>query len=258
MDSVLSLCNISVGYDGKEILSDVNFALSQGEIAVLIGANGSGKSTLLKTIAGVSLPLHGTIEIAGAPLGTYRRRKLAALLAVVFTDRSGGGDLTVEECVSLGRLPYTGPLRRLDDSDHALIMSAIKAVGLQDKITRKLATLSDGERQKTMIARALAQQSKLIILDEPTAFLDVAGRYEIMALLRRLASDGHSIILSTHDIAPAIAVADKLLVIDKSVGSLFAGSKSEIIASGAIDRAFTGSNLKFDPVKGDFTLRFPE
>lgn len=257
MDSVLSLCDISVGYDGKEILSDVNFVLSQGEIAVLIGANGSGKSTLLKTIAGVSQPLHGTIEIAGAPLGTYRRRKLAALLAVVFTDRSGG-DLTVEECVSLGRLPYTGPLRRLDDSEHSLIISAIKAVGLEDKITRKLATLSDGERQKAMIARALAQQSKLIILDEPTAFLDVAGRYEIMALMRRLASDGHSIILSTHDIAPAIAVADKLLVLDKSVGRLFAGDKSEIIASGAIDRAFTGNNLKFDPFKGDFTLQFPE
>lgn len=258
MNSVLSLCNISVGYDGKEILSDVNFSLSEGEIAVLIGANGSGKSTLLKTIAGVSQPLYGTIEIDGAPLGTYQRRKLAGLLAVVFTDRSGGGDLTVEECVSLGRLPYTGPLRRLDDSDHTLITSAIKAVGLGDKITRKLATLSDGERQKTMIARALAQQSKLIILDEPTAFLDVSGRYDIMALLRRLASDGHSIILSTHDIAPAIAVADKLLVIDKSAGQLFAGSKAEIITSGAIDRAFNGSNLRFDDIKGDFTLRLPE
>ncbi len=245
--------HIDAGYSGNTVLRDVNFTLSPGSLNVLIGANGSGKSTLLRTITGAAAPLAGRILLDGKDISSYGRRELARRLAVVFTDRNGGGDLTVEECVAMGRYAYNGPFSRNSDSDKALVAKAIADVGLVDKAHRHLGTLSDGERQKAMIARALAQQTPLIILDEPSAFLDVAGRQDIMRLLRQLADSGHAVLISTHDIAPAIAAADNLMVVDPASRTLCCGSKADVIAKGALDRAFP--SLSFDASRGDFVYR---
>ncbi len=242
--------NVTAGYRGNVVLRDVSFALWTGTLAVLIGANGSGKSTLLRTLSGTSAPLAGRVLLSGRDVASYSRRGLARELSVVFTDHSGGGDLTVRECVAMGRYAYNGPLSRTDETDRAFVTEAIAAVGLSDKSERHLGTLSDGERQKAMIARALAQQTPLIILDEPTAFLDVAGRQEIIRLLRDLADGGRTIIISTHDIAPALAAADTIIMADPAEHRVHCGSKESMIASGVLDRAFR--NLRFDPVRGDF------
>ena len=243
--------NLSVGYGKQPILCNVDFTLRPGQLAVLIGANGSGKSTLLRTLAAVQPALAGHIFIDGREMASYSRRRLARHLSVVFTDRSGGGALTVRECVEIGRHPYTGIFGRLDKADRKIVDDSMAAAGIADKADRYIGTLSDGERQKAMIARALAQQTQFIILDEPTSFLDGAGRLDIMRLLRRLADEGHAILLSTHDTAPAIAVADTLAVINGD--ELHMGPKDKIIASGALDRAFPEAGIRFDPIRGDFT-----
>lgn len=250
--SIISVKSLAVGYGKNIVLSDINFSLNAGSLSVLIGANGSGKSTLLRSISGISAPIRGEIEICGKNIETFRRRELAKTMAVVFTDRNGGGALTVSECVALGRHPHTGPFGRLDSEDKDIIGKAIADVGLEHKSSSYLGSLSDGERQKAMIARALAQQTPLIVLDEPTAFLDVAGRLEIMQLLHRLAANGNTILLSSHDIASAIAVADSLLVIDSLQRTVISDNKDKIIASGAMDKAFPEANLRFDVERGDF------
>ncbi len=252
MERVLETQGLTVGYPGKEVLRDIGMALHRGELAVLIGANGSGKSTFLRTISALQPPLAGHTLVGGMEVSSYSRRELARLMTVVSTERTGGGALTVSECVAIGRHPHTGPFGRLSANDKAIVADSIRAVGLADKSTRYLGTLSDGERQKVMIARALAQQTTLIILDEPTAFLDVAGRIDTMRLLRSLADSGHAILLSTHDIAPAVAQADSLLVVDPAQKSISAGTRTDIIDKGILDRAFADSGLHFDPLKGDY------
>ena len=192
---------------------------------MLIGANGSGKSTLLRTLAGLQAAVGGVVEICGRPVGSYGRRALARVRAIVDTARHGGGGLTVEEAV---------------------------AVGMPDFARRSLAELSDGERQKVMIARALAQQTPLLILDEPTAFLDVAARLEIMKMLRSLADAGRAVILSTHDIAPAMAQADMVLAVDAAARTAVLGARDGMIAGGVLDRTFAGAGLHFDPAVMDF------
>lgn len=241
-----------MGYDNTTVLQGIDFALYPGNMAVLIGANGSGKSTLLRTLAGTQAPLAGSACIGDRDVRSYRRRSLAKLLAIVTTERGGGGGLTVEECVAIGRHSFTGAFGRPDEEDRAIIAESMQAVGIADKARRHLATLSDGERQKVNIARALAQQAPTIILDEPTAFLDVAGRLEITRLLRNLTDMGRTVILSTHDIAPAVAAADVLMIVDPKERTVYTGNKAEVIASGTIDRAFAVRGLRFDPTRGDF------
>ena len=238
-------------------LDGVNFTVEKGEFVSIVGTSGSGKSTLLRTLAGSQQPVSGRISLCGKSLCDYSRRELAKVLSVVFTDRNGGGALTVEECVSIGRHPYTGPFGRLSEEDREIVNKAIADVGMANKAFRMLGTLSDGERQKTMIARALAQQTPLIILDEPTAFLDVAGRLDIMRLLRRLADNGRTILLSSHDIAPAIAVADTLLAIDPSVGKIACDAKECVVASGILDKCFPDAGIHFDSSSGDFRQDAP-
>lgn len=250
--AVLSTHGLTVGYPGKEIIRDINLSLSAGVLSVLVGANGSGKSTLLRTLAGTQAPLAGTVEIDGCEIASLNRREHARSLAVVLTGRSGGGALTVRECVEIGRHPHTGAFGHLGMEDREAIESAIEAVGIADKTDRYLGTLSDGERQKVMIARALAQHAGIIILDEPTAFLDVAGRLDSLQLLRKLADNGHNIVLSTHDIAPAIACADTIMVVDKEKRTLLIGEAREMKESGALDRAFAGKDIHFDITKGDY------
>jgi len=250
--TVLETHNLNVGYGNRSVLAEVNLTVRQGSFTALIGANGSGKSTLLRTLAGSQAPLGGSVSLSGTDMKLLRRSEISKKLAMVFTDRTGGGGLSVEETVEIGRYPYTGLLGRLGNEDHKIVDESIEAVGMSATKGRLLGTLSDGERQKVMIARALAQDTPLIILDEPTAFLDVAGRIEITALLRRLADSGKAIVLSTHDVSSAIASADKLWIVDKAAERIYSSDRNASIEKGLPDKAFPG--LHFDKTTYSYTL----
>lgn len=254
---MLALKNLSTGYTPRQpLLRDVSASLPQGSLTVLLGANGSGKSTLLRTLAGVLAPLAGGVYIKGERLAGMRPSHLARLVSLVYTERSDqAGALTVEQTVALGRQPYTGFFGRLDDADKQIVREAINALGIGHLADRHLATLSDGERQKTMIARALAQQTPVMLLDEPTAFLDVAARLDTMVLLRSLAHDkGLTVLLSTHDVAPALTAPADLLWLLPGNGTLEHGTVGELVRNGQLDALFAERGVCFDAHANDFRL----
>lgn len=254
---VLYTRDLTIGYrSGKKetpVLAALNIGLNRGEMVSLIGSNGVGKSTLLRTLTGVQYPLSGEVAIDGRPVARWSNKELARKLGIVYTDRTLAGALTVEELVSLGRQPYTGLLGRLSREDRLIAAEAIDLVGIGDKRHRHIAALSDGERQKAMIAKALAQQTPIIIMDEPTAFLDAASRLETMALLRHLAADqGKAILLSTHDIAPALDLSDRIWMI-RGDGRFLCGTPAQLSSSpDGLPSLFEGRNVRFDPAASDF------
>ena len=243
--------NLSTGYGDRVVAGGIDLTLAPGRLTVLIGANGSGKSTLLRTLTGSQPALGGSVELDGKPVGEYSPAALARKLSLVLTDRTGGGGLTVTELVGIGRHPYSGFLGRMGAEDKRLVAEAIESVGLRHKKDCFVASLSDGERQKAMIARAIAQSTDIVVLDEPTSFLDVSSRFEIMDLLSRMSHGGTAVLLSTHDIAPALAVADRVWALGK--GRVYDGTVDELSASGALDSIYPG--VVFDSVSGDFRRR---
>lgn len=254
--AMLSTNDLAVGYrNGKRIstvLEHINVSLYPGELVCLLGANGIGKSTLLRTISGVQSPLTGEITIAGRNIESYSSKELSKLIGIVYTDRTLAGALTVEELVSLGRQPYTGFFGRLDDDDRRVVAEAIENVGMSHKTHDYVATLSDGERQKAMIARALAQETPIIILDEPTAFLDVASRIETMQLLRNLAqSQQKAVLLSTHDVGLSLPLTDRLWLVTAN-SSMIEGSTSQLITDGSLQSLFPDRNITFDTSVMDY------
>lgn len=258
-NEILSAQNLTVGYrQGKHekcVLSRLNLTLRQGEMVCLLGANGAGKSTLLRTLSGVQDALSGCVMLDGKDLTKYTKRQLSKMISIVYTDRTLAGALTVTELVSLGRHPYTGFWGRLDDEDRGIVAEALADMGISDKADRHVATLSDGERQKAMIARALAQQAPIIILDEPTAFLDVASRIETMKCLHRLAVEKNkAILLSSHDVGQSLALANRLWLM-RSDGSMVQGVTEDLVFSGELDYLFDGRQVSFDPLLGDFVAK---
>lgn len=256
---MLSTIDLAVGYrNGKrvtEVLTHLDVSLYAGELVCLLGANGIGKSTLLRTISGVQLALRGTIEINGRDLTDYSSKELSKLIGIVYTDRTLAGALTVEELVSLGRQPYTGFFGRLDADDRQVVADAIESVGMSHKTHDYVATLSDGERQKAMIARALAQETPIIILDEPTAFLDVASRIETMQLLRQLAQSQQKVVLlSTHDVGLSLPLTDRLWLVTAD-STVVEGTTSQFISDGTLNNLFPNRNVAFDSAVMDFRVR---
>lgn len=227
--------------------------VAPGELVCLLGPNGAGKSTLLRTLSGSQPPLSGEIEIDGRPLAGYSPRRLARKVSLVHTGRTMAGALTVRELVSLGRQPYTGFFGRLDSADREIVDETLRLVGIAPLASRMVARLSDGERQKAMIARALAQSTPIIVMDEPTAFLDVASRLEVMALLARIArSRAVSMLISTHDVASAVAMADCLWLMRKGEG-VIAGAPGQLADDPAgLPSLFNGRAVTYDPQAGDF------
>ena len=257
--AMLSTIDLAVGYrNGKrvtEVLTHLDVSLYAGELVCLLGANGIGKSTLLRTISGVQPALRGTIEINGRDLTDYSSKELSKLIGIVYTDRTLAGALTVEELVSLGRQPYTGFFGRLDADDRQVVADAIESVGMSHKTHDYVATLSDGERQKAMIARALAQETPIIILDEPTAFLDVASRIETMQLLRQLAqSQQKAVLLSTHDVGLSLPLTDRLWLVTAD-STVVEGTTSQFISDGALNNLFPGRSIAFDSSVMDFRVK---
>ena len=257
--SYLETHDLAVGYtQGRqkiEVLSGLNLHIERGRLVALLGQNGAGKSTLLRAITGASRPLRGHITIGGADVATMSQRERSRLIGLVSTDRITVGGLTVTELVSLGRQPHTGFLGRLDDDDRQRVAQAIALVGITHKAHDYMAQLSDGERQKAMIARALAQATPVIVLDEPTAFLDVASRIETMQLLQRLAHEQNkAVLLSSHDVSQSLLMADDLWLITRD-RQLLHGSTRELVDTGAMQHLFNSENVEFNPHILDYQAR---
>ena len=211
---ILGLSHLTVGYRGVPLVSDMNVAVKKGSVLALIGPNGAGKSTVLKTIAGQLPPVGGEVVFDGKPLASYGGAGLAKRMAALFSQRRAAADMTVFEVVAAGRYPYTGYFDRLKKEDVRVVEEALAFVGMSEYTHRKFAELSDGQRQRVWIARSIAQQPALVVMDEPTAFLDVRYKIEILTVLRRLADErGVTVVMSLHDVDLARRTADHVLAI---------------------------------------------
>ena len=222
-NNTLTLENLQIGYTHNKqktpVVGVIDATLYKGELVALVGRNGAGKSTLLRTISAFQEPLSGSITYPDGKNHPHKAAELATQLAVVLTGNSAIHSLTVREVVAMGRVPYTGLIGYERRRDKEAVDTAIKAVGIEHLVERRIETLSDGERQKAMIAKALAQETPVIMLDEPTAFLDFGSRVQLFKLLLRLAHEnGKSILVSTHDLDLVLQLADRLwLIHDKKM-----------------------------------------
>ena len=228
---IISLSQLSVGYTlSHPVISDINLELRSGQLACLIGENGIGKSTLLKTLTGFLPKLKGSLLLGNRDIESFSQRELARQVSIVLTQKPDVQNLTIEEIIGLGRSPYTGFFGRLRAEDRKVVDDAIATMGIEKLRGRMIQTLSDGERQKVMIAKALAQETPIILLDEPTAFLDFPSKAETFQSLQRMAHERDKLILlSTHDLELAVRFADSLLEVKR--GRLQAVSASEVKAS---------------------------
>ncbi len=230
----------------RAVLEGLNLELHPRELVCVLGPNGCGKSSLLRTVAGLLPALGGRVLLGSTPIDAFDRNELARRLAVVLTDRIDPGFLTVLELVSLGRFPYTAWNGRLEEPDRRAVAEALAALGLSEFGERRIAELSDGEQQKAMIARAVAQRPRVLVLDEPTAYLDLPSRVEILQLLReRVTETAEAVLLSTHELELALRLADRLWLIDEH-GGVECGLPEELVLNGAIGRAFARDELQFD------------
>lgn len=266
---MITLKNLVVGYHNGRHTRQLNHAANEeahdGMLTCLIGANGAGKSTLLRTIAGFQSPLEGTVLLGGDDVRALSPRQRAERMAVVLTDRPDVMCTTVWEMVATGRAPFTGFWGRLSGKDRDIVIRSLRLVGIEKMADRTVASLSDGERQKVMIAKALAQQTPIILLDEPTAFLDYPSRVEVMQLLLRIAHEEHkTVLLSTHDLDLALNTADRLWLFEKERGEkkeeeeeeeeeeekktngdeksiIISGTPQELVSNGSISRFAKGA-----------------
>lgn len=222
---------LTVGYRGHRVVEDISLSLPCGRLVCLLGPNGAGKSTLLRTLCGFQPPIEGTVTISGSDITAMSAAEVARLVSVVLTDRPLTPSLTAAEMVGMGRAPYTGFWGRLSDDDRRLVSEAMQTVGIAPLATRRMGQLSDGELQKVMIAKALAQHTPVIVLDEPTAFLDYPSKVAVMKTLARLAHDeGKTILMSTHDLELAAQLGDELMEIEnKHIRKITADEVSRII-----------------------------
>lgn len=254
---LLSAENLRVGYllGKKEIkvCDGMNFELKRGELVALLGPNGAGKSTLLRTLSSSLQPLSGNVYYSGRLLKNISQRDLSRKISVVLTDHTQAGGLTVSELVSLGRQPYTGFFGRLKARDLRLVDEAINSVGLSFKSNSYMAELSDGERQKAMIAKALVQETDVLLLDEPAAFLDVASKLELMALLRQIAVERDcAVLFSSHDVEQALTLSDKLWLMGRD--GLLCGCTEDMVLQGHLSDLFRSNNVRFDIGSGMYRL----
>ena len=235
---ILKTSSLSIGYADKAVVSDINVTLNEGDIIALIGPNGAGKSTLFKTFSTHIKPLCGKIELFGKDINLYSNNERAKMLGIVLTERPDDMFLKVYDVVAAGRYPYTGMFGKLSENDEKEIKASLELVGVNNLIDRVFNTLSDGEKQKVMIAKAIAQNTPIIMLDEPTAFLDYPSKIELFSLLKKLAKEQKKAILfSSHDFELLLRYTDNIWIIAKDL--LFAsGQSSELLKNGIIQKYF--------------------
>lgn len=257
-ETILSFSSLLIGYrSGRHrniLLPPLNASAQKGELIAVIGENGIGKSTLLRTITGLQEPLGGRVLLGDKLLNELPRYALAKKIGYISTEPVRVSNMKVYDLVSLGRYPHTNWIGRLDDADHSIVEDAIEKVGLQPLLHRFINELSDGERQRAMIARVLAQDTEILVLDEPTAFLDIRSRYEIVHLLHDLSKTRQkTIIFSTHDLLTAISDSDKIWLTLKD--TFIDGGPEDLIINGVFDRLFGDSGVKFNQSDGSFSLK---
>lgn len=254
----IELRHLSTGYTERRrsvvISPDLSLSIRPGEIIMLMGPNGSGKSTLMHTMAGLLPPLAGEVELGEKPLSSLTMKEVARQLSLVLTERIPAGNMDVWEVVTIGRYPYTGFRGVLSAEDKRICEEALTTCRLTELRERIFDTLSDGEKQRVMIARALAQETPLILLDEPTAHLDLPSRLEVTTMLRTLAHKlGKSILISTHELDLALGWADTIWLLDRS-GAITAKAPEDLILDGDIERVFGDPRLRFDQERGEFSI----
>lgn len=246
---MIKLENISVGYNQNRLLEGVSTHFSAGKITALLGRNGAGKSTLMRAISGLSDVMDGTIFINGQELSSLNTTQLAENVAFVTTEKVRIKNLKCRDLVALGRAPYTNWIGQLGERDYEIVDEALRAVDMESYAHRYLDKISDGECQRVMIARALAQQTPIILLDEPTSFLDMPNRYELCTLLSDLAHTQQKCVLfSTHELDIAISLCDSIALIDSP--HLYHLPIEEMVSSGHIERLFSSNTVYFDPKTG--------
>ncbi|PKA83942.1 iron complex transport system ATP-binding protein [Ulvibacter sp. MAR_2010_11] len=256
--TLLEVQDLAIGYFSKKsrtVISEaINFTLKEGELVGLVGANGIGKSTLLRTLAGMQPKLEGNILLKEKDLSSYSTIQLATELSVVLTESPASKNLSVLELISLGRQPHTNWMGRLSETDKKAIQFALQATETENLAHRKCFELSDGQLQRVYIARALAQDTPCIFLDEPTTHLDLYHRAYILKLLKNLASETNKTILfSTHEVDLAIQLSNTMIVMTPE--TTYADSPCNLIASGRFDALFPKETIEFDEKTGRFSIK---
>jgi len=249
--------DLSIGYwHGREALfvaRQINFALEKGQLTGIVGVNGIGKSTLLRTLAGIQPVLSGNILLDGNSLEALKERERSRAISVVLTDPIPTRNLSVLELISLGRQPYTNWIGRLSREDRLRIGSAMETVGLLPIQYKKCYELSDGQLQKVLIARAIAQDTEIVLLDEPTTHLDLYHKVQILKLLQQIAHEKNKIILfTTHEIDMAIQLCDTMLLLDNRENAF--GQPCQLIEAKKFDTLFPEGQIQFDPRSGSFKV----
>lgn len=256
MTPAIKLDGLGIGYNGNTLFPSFSLEVWPGTMNVIIGANGSGKSTLLYTIAGTLRPVEGRVFVEGTDTRGLSSRRLARLLSLTYTERLVSGGLTVRELVQMGRHPYTGLLGHLSREDKNIVESAMHDVGIAHKAANFLSDISDGERQKAMIARALAQQTPVMLFDEPTNYLDAASRLEVLGLIRRLVDrKGITAVLSGHDTSSMLALADNVItVLPSGNPAVRINGVDTDDAARLLDNVFADRRIRYDASSRDYRL----
>ena len=237
--TVISTSALDTGYEKKVVVSGVEIEIRRGEIAALIGPNGAGKSTVLKTIAGQLDPLGGTVYIEGRARGEYNQSEIARMQAVMLTDRMPAEKMTCEDAVSLGRYPYTGRLGILSAEDRRIVRESMELVHVEELADRDYNAISDGQRQRVLLARAICQEPEIMILDEPTSYLDLRHKLEFLDLLRSLVEKRQiGVIMSMHELELAHMVADKVICISSEGRVEMTGTPDEVFTDESISRLY--------------------
>lgn len=254
----IDIQHLSIGYSSKKniitVAESITSSIFSGELTCLLGANGIGKSTLLRTLSAFQPKLSGSIYIRGKEIKEYSEKEFATLASVVLTEKFDIKNMSARELIGLGRSPYTGFWGKLNKEDREIVDKAIAMVKIENLAHRMVHTLSDGERQKVMIAKALAQETPIILLDEPTAFLDFPSKVEIMQLLHQLSrKTNKTIFLSTHDLELALQIADKIWLMDKQSG-IKTGTPEDLSLDGSLSSFFARKGIIFDQDTGLFRI----
>lgn len=252
---MIQLKGITLGYGNHILLNHISAEADSGKLVALLGRNGTGKSTLLKTIAGLNKARYGAIYLCEKDISSLSSLELAQTVSFVTTDKIRIANLSCEDVVALGRSPYTNWIGQMQKQDRETVAYALSLVGMSDYAERTMDKMSDGECQRIMIARAIAQDTPIILLDEPTAFLDLPSRYELCLLLRDIAvKEGKCILFSTHDLDIALSLCDSIMLIDNP--GLYCLQTFEMINSGHIERLFQNNAVTFDAKSQKVQVRY--
>ena len=229
MKEIIRLNGLSVGYDGNAIIKDIDLLIKKGEIVTLIGPNGAGKSTILKTVSRQLQPVAGAVYVNGRELDRYDQGELAKVLSLLLTERIDPEYMTGRDIIETGRYPYTGKMGILSEGDHAVVDNVIELLGIQELADRLFMKLSDGQKQRILIGRALAQEPEILILDEPMSYLDIRHKLELIEILRKLKTEKNiTIVMSLHEFELARVIADKVICV-KEEGISRAGKPEEVL-----------------------------